>query len=88
MDFNASGEPNYLHEDKIGSALEEMLNFKIEMLEEQRDQIKEEVIKLYRKRKKENTSKEEIDKFIYILLEKLELKNRFDPVTGKYTDEI
>ena len=88
MDFNASFGPNYLHEDKIGSALEDILNFKIGMLEKQRDEIKEEVIKLYKKRKKENAPEEEIDKFIYTLLEKLELKNKFDPVIGKYVDEI
>ena len=89
MDFNASsGEDYYLKDDQIDSALEDILNFKIKTLEKQRDEIKAEVVTMYKKRREENVSKEEIDKFICILLEKLELRNKWDPVIGKYVDEI
>ena len=89
MDFNASsGEDYYLKDDQIDSALEDILNFKIKTLEKQRDEIKAEVVTMYKKRREENVSKEEIDKFICILLEKLELRNKWDPVIGKYVNEI
>ena len=88
MDFNASCGEDYLKDDQIDSALEDILNFKIKTLEKQRDEIKAEVVTMYKKRREENVSKEEIDKFICILLEKLELRNKWDPVIGKYVNEI
>ena len=88
MDFNASCGEDYLKDDPIDSALEDILSFKIKTLEKQRDEIKAEVVTMYRKRREEKVSEEEINKFIYTLLEKLELKNKWDPVIGKYVNEI